>query len=275
MITGAAAGIGAACSSRLATLGFQVFAGVRRQESLLTLRERGAERVTPVLLDTTKKETIAAAREQIAATVGDAGLAGLINNAGIAVSGPIEFVPIDDLRRQFETNVYGVVAVTQAFLPLLRQGRGRIINVGSASGRLAAPFAGPYAASKFALRAITDALRLELRTWDLPVCAIEVGPVATGIWDKSRVDLDDRWESMTPTARELYDPLFRAIRRGAEDRAKSGIDVDDVVAAVVRAMTSLKPRTRYLVGMVARQTSIVSLLPDPLRDWVVLRHLGL
>jgi NAD(P)-dependent dehydrogenase (short-subunit alcohol dehydrogenase family) len=275
VVTGASAGIGAATTSHLAALGFQVFAGVRKPEDYQAIGESGAERVTPILLDTTKEDTIAAAREQIGAEVEETGLAGLVNNAGIAVGGPLELIPIADLRRQLETNVIGVAAVTQAFLPLLRQGGGRIVNVGSTSGRVAAPFAGPYAVSKFALRAFNDSLRVELCPWDLPVCLIEVGPVATGIWDKSLTEMDQRWDGMSPAARGLYGTLFKAIRRSAEDRARHGISVDDVVAAIVHAMTARRPRTRYIVGKIAQQIAVVSLLPDRLRDRLVLRHLGI
>ena len=272
MVTGSSTGIGAACSERLARMGFQVFAGVHDEDDLGDAARGGAP-VTPVLIDVTREETIAAAREQIAEAVGAAGLPGLVNNAGIAVGGPLELLPMADLRRQLETNVVGAIAVTQALLPMLRQGHGRIVNVGSTSGRVAAPFAGPYAASKFALRALSDSLRVELRPWRIPVCLIEVGPVATEIWDKSLAEMDRRWQGMSPSARELYGPLFRAIRKSAEQRGKSGIPIKEVVDAIVHAMVSPKPRSRYVVGKVARQIAIVSLLPDPIRDFLVRREL--
>jgi NAD(P)-dependent dehydrogenase (short-subunit alcohol dehydrogenase family) len=200
---------------------------------------------------------------------------GLVNNAGIAVGGPLELLPLDDMRLQLNVNVIGALAVTQAFLPLLRAGHGRIVNVGSTSGRVAAPFAGPYAASKFALRALNDALRVELSPWKIPVCLIEVGPVATDIWDKSLKELDRRWDGMSAMQRTLYRPLFRAIRKSAEERGKAGIPKEEVVGAIVHALASPKPRSRYIVGNIARQIAVVSLLPDPLRDWLVLRHLGI
>jgi NAD(P)-dependent dehydrogenase (short-subunit alcohol dehydrogenase family) len=140
---------------------------------------------------------------------------------------------------------------------------------------VAAPFAGPYAASKFALRALNDALRVELSPGKIPVCLIEVGPVATDIWDKSLNELDRRWDGMSPAQRRLYSTLFQAIRKSAEQRGKAGIPVEEVVNAIVHAMSSPKPRSRYIVGNIARQIAIVSLLPDRVRDWLVLRHLGL
>jgi NAD(P)-dependent dehydrogenase (short-subunit alcohol dehydrogenase family) len=275
MVTGASTGIGAASATRLADLGFRVFAGVRDLDDVRGVNRWGNPRVTPIRMDVTNTEIIDAAREQIECEVGHAGLAGLVNNAGIAVGGPLELIPVEDLRRQFETNVIGATAVTQAFLPMLRQGQGRIVNVGSTSGRVAAPFAGPYAASKFALRALNDSLRVELKPWKMWVCLIEVGPVATDIWNKSLTEMDHRWDNMSPGARSLYGPLFKAIRRSAESRGKAGIPVAEVVDTISHAMTAEKPKTRYIVGKIAREIAVVSLLPDPLRDWLVLRHLGI
>lgn len=275
VVTGANAGIGAGCVQRLAEQGYQVFAGARSARSLDVVRALGLAGVTPVEIDVTDERTVAAAGEQIAATVGDVGLVGLVNNAGIAVGGPLEVIPMADLRRQFETNVIGVAALTQVLLPLIRRGGGRIVNVGSTSGRVAAPFAGPYAMSKFALRAYSDALRVELNPWKIRVSLIEVGPVATGIWDKSLSELDERWNSISPSARELYGPLFAAIRKAAEQRGKTGIPVERVVDAVLLGLFAEKPRTRYVVGKIARQIAVVSMLPDRIRDRLVLRQLGL
>ena len=152
-----------------------MFAGVRTDAAAAQLREEASARLTPVVIDVTVADTIAAAAKTVGEAVGASGLAGLVNNAGIAVPGPIELVPINALRRQLEVNVIGQVAVTQAFLPLLRKGRGRLVNISSINGGLAIPFMGPYSASKFALEAITDALRLELRTWDIRVIGVEPG----------------------------------------------------------------------------------------------------
>jgi len=275
LVTGASTGIGASTATRLADLGFRVFAGVRDGEDITGVQRWGNAGVSPIHIDVTQADTIAAAREKIEKVVDGAGLAGLVNNAGIAVGGPLELIPIEDLRLQFETNVIGVTAMTQAVLPFLRQGQGRIVNVGSTSGRVAAPFAGPYAASKFALRALNDSLRVELKPWKMSVSLIEVGPVATGIWTKSLNEMDHRWDNMSPAARALYGPLFKAIRRSAESRGKAGIAVSEVVDSISHALTSPKPRTRYVVGKIAREIAVVSLLPDPLRDWLVLRHLGI
>src|SRR5439155_3574156 len=144
VITGASTGIGRACALRLDRMGFRVFAGVRKTEDGEALKQQASERLTPVVIDVTDVASIARAAEMVAAEVGEAGLAGLVNDAGIAVAGPLEFIPIEELRKQLEVNVIGQIAVTQVFLPLLRKGHGRIVNMGSISGRLAVPLLGPY-----------------------------------------------------------------------------------------------------------------------------------
>ena len=156
VITGASSGIGEACALYLDELGYRVFAGVRKPAAGEALKAKASKRLAPVILDVTDVASIDRAVETVKAAVGAAGLAGLVNNAGIGVGGPLEVVPLADLRKQFEVNVIGQVAVTQALLPLLRQGRGRIVNMGSIAGRATMPFMGPYSASKFALEALTD-----------------------------------------------------------------------------------------------------------------------
>ncbi|HVF10558.1 MAG TPA: SDR family NAD(P)-dependent oxidoreductase, partial [Abditibacteriaceae bacterium] len=178
LVTGASTGIGAACALHLDEIGFQVFAGVRQAAAGLELRDKAANRLTPLMLDITSTASIAEAVGTIQAATGGV-LHGLVNNAGIVVAGPLEYVPVEEVRRQLEINVVGQVAVTQGVLPLLRAGRGRIVNIGSISGRSALPFMGPYSASKFALEAITDALRVALRPWQIRVSIIEPGAVAT------------------------------------------------------------------------------------------------
>ena len=173
-------------TSTLDTQGFRVFAGVRLAPAGQELKRRASDRLTPVILDVTQADSIRTAAEAIGQAVGSDGLAGLVNNAGIVVAGPLELLPIEELRRQFEVNVIGNVAVTQALLPLLRQGRGRIVNMGSLNGVMAPPYFGPYSASKFALEALSDCLRVELRKWGISVSLIEPGSVKTPIWEKSR-----------------------------------------------------------------------------------------
>ncbi len=205
-----------------------------------------------------------------------AGLAGLVNNAGIAVAGPLEALPIDALRRQFEVNVIGQVAVTQAFLPLLRKARGRVVNISSINGGLAVPYMGAYSASKFALEAITDALRVELRTWGIQVSAVEPAAITTPIWQKSLSAADQLSETLTPEILALYDADLTAIRRTVERSARTASPVDRVVRAVVHALTAKRPKTRYLLGWQVRLAfKCMKILNDRVHDWIVKKLVGL
>ncbi|HYM16129.1 MAG TPA: SDR family oxidoreductase [Dehalococcoidia bacterium] len=276
VVTGASTGIGEACALRLDSMGFIVFAGVRKEADGQALRQKASSRLTPVMLDVTDSESITAAARQVGDATGGAGLSGLVNNAGISVAGPLEFVPIDELRRQLEVNVVGQVAVTQAFLPLLRLRRGRIVNIGSVSGRLATPFVGPYAASKFAMEAVTDALRIELRPWRMHVAIVEPGSIATPIWDKARSDADRLMAALPERAHRLYDDAVRVMLSFADETAKRGIAPDAVAKAVAHALTAKQPKTRYLVGTDARlQAVLAKLVPDRLRDTLIQRQLKL
>jgi NAD(P)-dependent dehydrogenase (short-subunit alcohol dehydrogenase family) len=273
VITGASTGIGAACALYLDQLGWRVFAGVRKQADGNSLQQQASDRLTPLLLDVTDTAAIAAAADTVAAAVGPAGLAGLVNNAGVAFSGPLEFLPIADLRRQLEVNVIGQVAVTQAFLPLLRQGRGRIVNMGSISGRVASPFLGSYAASKFALEALTDSLRVELRPWGLEVIIVEPGPIATPIWDKSLALADDLIRHLPPQGRDLYGPALATARARGLRFGQAGIPAEAVAQVVAHALTAPRPKTRYLVGRGLRLAVLLTkFLPDRLRDWLIARR---
>jgi len=272
LITGSSTGIGAACALDLDGRGFRVFAGVRSEADGERLRRQGSERLSPVRIDVTEPESIRAAAEQVSAAVGEAGLAGLVNNAGILVSAPLELVDLDRLRRQLEVNVIGVVAVTQAFLPLLRAGRGRIVNVGSISGRIVAPLLGPYAASKFALEALTDALRVELRKWGISVSIVEADTVKTPIWDKAMASAEEQPAEHPAEARGLYDEELLAMRKATYVMGKTGMPVERVVRAVRHALSARRPKTRYPVGLRTHLAFWAARhLPDRLRDWFILR----
>jgi NAD(P)-dependent dehydrogenase (short-subunit alcohol dehydrogenase family) len=276
LITGASTGIGEACAMRLDQTGFQVFAGVRKGSDAERLRAKASPRLTPVRIDVTDAATIAAAHDIVAAAVGARGLAGIVNNAGVAVAGPLEFLPLDDLRYQLEVNVTGQIAVTQAFLALVRQGHGRIVNIGSVSGRLATPFVGPYSASKFAIEALTDALRIELRPWGIHVAVVEPGSIATPIWDKSEETAEKIERNLPPEGRRLYGAAIPALRAFAANTAKRGLPPDAVAKAVVHALTASRPKTRYLVGTDARiQALLARLVPDRMRDGLIERQLKL
>jgi NAD(P)-dependent dehydrogenase (short-subunit alcohol dehydrogenase family) len=273
VITGASTGIGRACAVRLDAMGMRVFAGVRKAADGEALTQ-GRPRITPVIIDVTEQETIAAARDTVAAAAGDRGIHGLVNNAGIGVGGPLEFVPIDEMRRQFEVNVFGQLAVTQAFLPMIRRAKGRIVNIGSVGGRLASPFIGPYSASKFAMEALTDALRFELRPWKIHVSIVEPGSIATSIWDKAKNAADEIERDMTDEARALYGDKIEAVKRFIADAEKRAIPADRVAQAVAHALTSKRPKTRYLVGTDARvQAALATVAPDRVVDAVISRQL--
>jgi NAD(P)-dependent dehydrogenase (short-subunit alcohol dehydrogenase family) len=273
VITGASTGIGRACALRLARNGFDVYAGVRKEEDAERLRADG---VTPVILDVTDADSIAAAADQVAAGVGQRGLAGLVNNAGAAFQGPIEYLPIDDLRRQFEVNTIGQVAVTQAFLPLLRRAKGRVVFVGSVGGRVALPFIGPYAGSKAAVSSLADSLRQELTPWDMWVAVVEPGNVATAIWDKADPGTKAAIEKLPPEGRERYAKALESGTETAVKMGRKGADPDKVARVVEHALTSRRPRPRYLVGADAyAQVGLSRLLPERLFGRLVARQMGL
>jgi NAD(P)-dependent dehydrogenase (short-subunit alcohol dehydrogenase family) len=266
VVTGTSSGIGEACASRLAHGGWRVLAGVRTSEDGERLRELGVE---PVELDVTDPASIAAA----AVELGEGALDGLVNNAGIAVSMPIEFLPLEELRRQLEVNVIGQVAVTQAFLPHLRRARGRIVNVGSIAGRSALPFLGAYAASKHALEALTDALRIELRPFGIDVAIVEPGSIATPIWRKGGETFQRLLAEQPADVLTLYGERMAAFREAAAAAGRRGEPADEVAKVVEQALTAARPKTRYLVGRDARRRSRLERLPDRLRDRVYERVL--
>jgi NAD(P)-dependent dehydrogenase (short-subunit alcohol dehydrogenase family) len=275
VITGASSGIGEACALLLDKLGFCVFAGVRKDIDAQKLQEKASQRLIPIFLDVTDADAIAFAVETVKNTVGDR-IFGLVNNAGIAVPGPLELLPIAEFQQQLQVNVVGQLAVTQAFLGLLRQGRGRIVNMGSVSGRSAAPFLGAYNASKFALEALTDVMRMELRPWEISVSIIEPGAISTPIWEKSFTQADIAKQNLSPSAEKLYGSAMTAVRKQVEIIASNGISSDIVAQAVIHALTAKKPKTRYLIGQDAKMAVILKyLLPDKLYDRVILYSMGL
>jgi len=271
LVTGASTGIGAATVRALADRGFQVFAAVRKPDDARTVREHQPARIHLVRLDVTDEQSIREAFTVVQSAVSDRGLYGLVNNAGIAVGGPLECLPISELRRQLEVNVIGPAAVTQAFLPLLRQATGRVVNMSSISGRVALPFVGPYAASKFALRAMSDALRAELKPWGIEVVMIEPGQIATPIWEKGVVDCERQQADWTPEGRERYGAMLTELLNGV--RNIKGLPPKRVAEAVVRALTATRPKTTYAVGRDARVLRWIGRLPARWRDALVTRSL--
>lgn len=274
LISGASTGIGQCCALRLASQGFQVFAGFRHPVDGQRLEALHAA-IAPIALDVTDTESIRQALKTLEIALDGRGLDGLVNNAGIVVSGPLEFVPLDEFRRQLEINVLGHVAMIQTFLPLLRQNAGRIVNMGSVAGLTALPFVAPYSVSKFAMEAITDALRLELKPWGIHVSIIEPGSVATPIWDKSRHASEMLLQAMPPKMMTLYGDAMSALQNASLRSAGRGIHPNAVADAVIHALTARRPRTRYPVGLDSRMRRVFNYLPDRLKDWIILRKVGL
>jgi NAD(P)-dependent dehydrogenase (short-subunit alcohol dehydrogenase family) len=270
LVTGASTGIGHACALRFAELGYLVFAGVRKLSDGEALKAHSSGNIEPVLLDVTRPESIDGAL----AAAGDQPLAGLVNNTGIAVVGPLELLSLDAWRRQFEVNVLGLVAVTKAFLPLLRRGQGRIISIGSIADRGALPGSGAYDSSKSAVAAISDALRMEVQPWSISVSLIEAGGVATPTWEKTLQAADELRRQLAPEQYTLYSSLMATLRAETEYGARTALPVDRVVKAVVHAMTARKPKARYPVGRDVWLWVFLSWLPDRWRDRLILSKIG-
>jgi len=269
VITGASTGIGRATAERLAGNGFDVIAGVRSQSAADELR--GA-RIEPAIVDITDGDQVAALRDQ----VGDRPLAGLVNNAGISLTGPMEFMPLDEFRRQLEVNLVGHVAVTQALIEALRRAPGRIVNVGSVGARTPLPFNSAYAASKAGVWAMGESLRGELRPWGIHVATVEPGAIATEIWNKMGEQVEDVGDQIPPRGRELYGSTLSKAGSALAKASRGASPPEKVAAVIEHALTSGRPKDRYLVGLDARgQTLARRVLGHRRWDKVLQRQLGL
>lgn len=276
LITGASTGIGRATALHLDRAGWRVFAGVRKEEDAASLREAGSERLAPLILDVTDADQIEAAAERIESEVGETGLAGLVNNAGIAVPGPLETLPIDDFRRQVDVNLTAQVAVTQAMLPAIRSARGRIVFITSIGGLMAFPMFGAYHAAKFGLEAVGDVFRQELRPWGIKVAVVEPGSIATPIWERGEAEVDEIADRARDGHRDLYGKAIDAYREVARKTGARGIPPEKVAVRIEHALSARRPRTRYLVGADARGQAFASrVLPTRLVDWLVARATGM
>jgi NAD(P)-dependent dehydrogenase (short-subunit alcohol dehydrogenase family) len=269
VITGASTGLGQECALFMERWGFTVFASVRRAEDGERLvAESAFDRLHPLVLDVTNPDSVADAARQVRDTVGEAGLWGLVNNAGICVSAPLECVPTEQLRRQLDTNVVGQVTTIQRFLPLLRTGQGRIVNVTSGLGEVAIPYLGAYAASQFAKEAVSDALRRELRPFGVSVSVVQPGAIMTPIWEKVATTAEAALGWADESVAALYRERFtRFLQMNGEAARTSPTRPHDFAHTVVRALTDVRPRTRYRVGRDAQTISLLSrLLPDTILD---------
>jgi NAD(P)-dependent dehydrogenase (short-subunit alcohol dehydrogenase family) len=279
LITGASTGIGQATALRLAGAGWTVLAGVRHQDAGERLAsEAPSGRVQPLILDVTDFQQIVAAAARVS-ELGGGGksspgrLDALVNNAGIGFGGPLELIHPDDLRKQFDVNVLGQIAVMQALLPALRAAHGRIVFLSSVGGRVAMAFTAPYAASKHAIEAIGDALRVELATSNVQVALVEPGSVATPIWEKAR----QTGEQLTvpPELQKQYGHVPEAMDKTLADTAKRGVPAEQVAQTIERALTARRMKSRYVVGRDARAMIIARrLVPDRVFDRIARRALG-
>jgi NAD(P)-dependent dehydrogenase (short-subunit alcohol dehydrogenase family) len=271
-ITGASTGIGEATALHLDGLGHRVFAGVRNDADGDRLVARASKYLFPVRCDVTDLDQIAAARKVVGEEAGEAGLQGLVNNAGVAVGGPLEHLPLERWRWQFDVNVFGQIAVTQAFLDLVRQGRGRVSFTGSIGGRNANAMLGPYAASKHAIEAISQSLRGELEPWSIHVSVVEPGAIKTPIWDKGRNTADMLAEQLGPEAAAQYAEGIDFVRKGIEFQDKNAASPEKVAKAFEHALFSRRPHTQYLVGIDAKVLGTLNrLLPQSVLDRIVKR----
>jgi NAD(P)-dependent dehydrogenase (short-subunit alcohol dehydrogenase family) len=265
LVTGAARGIGRATALRLAAAGWDVVAGVRRAEDGQALADAQPVRITPVILDITDDEQVAALESSLPAQ-----LDALVNNAGVVVGGPVEAIPPAELRRQLEVNVVAQAAVTQAALPRLRASRGRIVFVSSVSGRVATPMTGAYNASKFALEGLADALRMELAPWGIKVALVEPAQTDTDMWRKADDTLSDALATVSAEHRELYAKHIDGFRKTIPMSQRMAAPAEGVAATIEKALTASRPRARYVVGASAKAQAIMArLTPTPVLDRVL------
>jgi NAD(P)-dependent dehydrogenase (short-subunit alcohol dehydrogenase family) len=268
LVTGAARGIGKAVALHLAGLGWEVMAGVRRPEDAAVLETIPG--VTAVTLDITDAEQVAALERVLPAR-----LDAVVNNAGVVVGGPLEIVPTAELRRQFEVNVIGQLAVTQAVLPRLRQSGGRIVFVSSVNGRIATPLLGPYCASKFALEAAADALRMELKPWQIRVSVVEPAQTATDMWKTAEQAADGMEAVMSPGQRVLYSIHVAGFRKMIPASQKAAVPAKIVAQVVAAALTDRRPKARYAVGVGPKlQMLLVNSLPTRVTDVMLRKSFG-
>ncbi len=275
LITGASAGIGRQCALDLSRAGWRVFAGVRKPGDGEILQRDSGGAVIPIILDVTDEAGINRAAVELTEALGEKGLDALVNNAGISVQGPLEFVPLDMFEQQLKVNVIGQLAVTQAFLPLLRKNRGRIVFMGSESGRVTLPLLGPYSASKFALEAVANALRLELLPAGIRVVLIEPGSAKTSIWDKATKNTEDIINRMPDPVREFYPRELELLRKLPARMNQMAFPPEKVSRAVVHALTAGRPRIRYIVGLEAKvMVRFYALTPARIADWITIKAMG-
>jgi NAD(P)-dependent dehydrogenase (short-subunit alcohol dehydrogenase family) len=276
LITGASSGIGRASVARTAQSGWKVFATVRKEQDGDQLRSDFGASVAPIIMDITDRLSLDAAAQRVASLLDGSGLDGLVNVAGVGRVRPVEYMTYDDLQEMFDINVFGQIAVTQAFLPLLRIARGRIVNITSIGAHIAIPFGSLINASKSAFSVLSDSLRLELHPFGIHVAAVEPGSIKTPAVEKTLGDVEAVIRTLPQKGAEQYGDMLRAFARCAYDREMNGSSPDVVATAIHHALTARKPRTRYRVGKHSSLlATLAALLPDRLLDAVRFRITGM
>ncbi|MGO8768579.1 MAG: SDR family NAD(P)-dependent oxidoreductase [Mycobacterium sp.] len=264
LVTGASRGVGESIAAHLAAHGWDVFAGVRSDQDAHKLKGE-SPRIAPVILDVTSSEHVAALGGSLPER-----LDAVVNNAGVVVTGPMEAVASAELRRQLEVNVVGQVAVTQAVLPRLHRSRGRIVFVSSLNGRVSFPLLGAYCASKFALEAVADALRMELKPWQIPVVIVEPAQTKTDMWQTADTSMEQMAAAMTAEMRQLYVGHLPGLGKAIARTRKTAVPPEKVAKVVEEALTARRPRARYVVGAAPKLLlSVATNLPTSVRDRVL------
>lgn len=282
LVSGASTGIGRSTALLLAQRGYGVLAGYRREADADALREQAralslGDRLVPIRLDVTSEADIAAAKARVESLAREGGkLVALVNNAGFLIFGPVETLPLSEWRRQFDTNFFGAIALTQALLPALLDTKGRVVNISSIGGKLSQPLIGAYTASKFAMEAMSDAMRIELSRTGVKVVLIEPGAIATPIWEKSTSQEEASIAALPANTRARYEPMLRALAIVAGKMTKTAISPDKAAAVILKSLETSRPRSRYLVGPDARLLAFLKwCLPTRWMDFFLVKALGL
>ena len=266
VITGTSTGIGRACVERMAAAGWTVYAGVRKDADADDIKRSINGDVRPVILDVTNADHITSLVARLRDELGAGGLDGLVNNAGVAEGGPIETLAESDWRWHFDVNVFGVINLTRESLPLLLAAKGRVVNIASIAGRVAAPLMGPYSAGKHAVEALSETLRFEVEPLGMRVACVEPGEIQSEIWSKADDQLVRIEGTLSDDVKNRYEAHLDMLYGFVADGAKRGIPASKVAAAVHHALTASRPKHRYLVGPDAKVVGVVSRLPDRLRQ---------
>lgn len=274
VVTGASTGIGHSCVEVATAAGFHVFASVRKKADAERLSQEFGDKVTPLIFDVTDAASVTKAADKVRKALKGEPLAGLVNNAGVAVAGPLLHLPLEDFRQQIEVNLIGVVAVTQAFAPLLQaqpgQGApGRIVNISSVGGKNGNPFLAPYCASKFAIEGLSESLRRELMVLGIDVIVIAPGAVATPIWTKAEE------EDVGPYADTIFAPALGRLRDFMTASGPKGLAPQVIGEGVLKALTAPKPKVRYTLTPDPVQNLMTTILPKRMLDRIVGKRLGL